>query len=78
MELLAVRRTQPSTKGPNFFNNPCPIATGVRADTGESPRATEDLPGPGHGLQAGIHESHSKPVPLFHCVRPSVGPLARV
>ena len=29
MELPAVRRTQPITKGKNFFNNPCPIATMV-------------------------------------------------
>ena len=29
IELPAVRRTQPSTKGQIFFNNPCPIATMV-------------------------------------------------
>ena len=29
IEFPAVRRTQPSTKGQNFFNNPCPIATMV-------------------------------------------------
>ena len=27
MELPAVRRTQPITKGHHFFNNPCPNAT---------------------------------------------------
>ena len=29
IELPAVRKTEPSTKGQDFFNNPCPIATMV-------------------------------------------------
>ena len=40
-----MRRTQPSTKGQNFFNNPCPIATMVTWETTTTPAMAVPLCG---------------------------------